>query len=56
VGGTALFRLCSGANAVDLHERLAQSRILTRVFPWDQRLMRVGLPAPGAWARLEAAL
>lgn len=56
VGGTALYRLCSSENAQDLHHRLAQSRILTRVFPWDARLIRVGLPPADGWARLEAAL
>jgi cobalamin biosynthetic protein CobC len=56
VGGTELFRLCSSPNARDLHARLAQARILTRVFPWDDRLIRIGLPPADGWARLEAAL
>ncbi len=56
MGGTTLFRLWSGANARDLHHRLARAHILTRVFPWDERLIRVGLPRPDAWPRLEAAL
>lgn len=56
VGGTDLFRLYSSDIAPDLHHRLARARILTRVFPWDPRLIRLGLPPPDGWARLEAAL
>ncbi|MCU0906814.1 MAG: pyridoxal phosphate-dependent class II aminotransferase [Rhodobacteraceae bacterium] len=56
VGGTDLFRLYSSPIAGDLHTRLARSRILTRLFPWDARLIRVGLPPADGWSRLEAAL
>jgi cobalamin biosynthetic protein CobC len=56
VGGTDLFRLYSSPDARALHERLARARILTRVFPWDARLIRVGLPPAHGWSRLEAAL
>jgi len=56
VGGTALFRLYSGPKATALHERLARAQILTRVFPWDPRLIRVGLPPAHGWSRLQAAL
>ena len=56
VGGTDLFRLYSSPTARSLHERLARARILTRVFPWDDRLIRVGLPPSHGWSRLQAAL
>lgn len=56
VGGTDLFRLYSSPEARALHERLARARILTRVFPWDAKLIRVGLPPAHGWSRLEAAL
>jgi cobalamin biosynthetic protein CobC len=56
VGGTDLFRLYSGANAPALHERLARARILTRVFPWDPHMIRVGLPPEHGWSRMQAAL
>jgi cobalamin biosynthetic protein CobC len=56
IGGTDLFRLYSSPNARNLHEGLARARILTRVFPWDARLIRVGLPPARGWSRLEAAL
>ncbi|SEL26547.1 L-threonine O-3-phosphate decarboxylase [Roseovarius azorensis] len=56
VGGTALFRLARVDSAGDWHERLAARRILVRVFPWADDLIRLGLPDGDGWARLEAAL
>ena len=55
-GGTDLFRLVRVADAGAFRDRLAAHRVLVRTFPWSDRLVRLGLPAPGAWARLEAAL
>lgn len=55
VGGTPLFRLYD-CDAPALHERLARARILSRPFPWSARRLRLGLPAPGDWPRIEAAL
>jgi cobalamin biosynthetic protein CobC len=56
-GGTALFRLYDTPDAATLQDRLAQARILARIFPWSGRLVRLGLPGtPEAWARLERAL
>ena len=54
-GGTLLFRLYA-CDAPRLHERLARARILSRPFPWSDRRLRLGLPAPGDWPRVEAAL
>ena len=55
-GGTDLFRLVRTADAAALRDRLAARRVLVRTFPWSRRMVRVGLPAPASWARLEAAL
>ena len=57
LGGTDLFRLYDTADARRWQDRLAARRIWTRVFPYNPRWLRVGLPGtPQAWARLEAAL
>ncbi|MDF1855194.1 threonine-phosphate decarboxylase [Pseudooceanicola sp.] len=59
-GGTSLFRLYTLPDtlpdAATLQDQLAQQRIWTRVFPWSPRHIRLGLPAPGDWARLTDAL
>jgi len=55
-GGTDLFRLYTIPNAAALRGRLARHRIWTRVFPWSADLIRLGMPAPADWPRLEAAL
>jgi cobalamin biosynthetic protein CobC len=55
-GGTDLFRLYAVDDAADWQDRLARARIWTRVFPYSTRWLRLGLPAPQAWPRLEAAL
>lgn len=56
-GGTALFRLYDTENAAAAQDRLARHRIWSRIFPWSDRLLRLGLPGPEPeWLRLEAAL
>lgn len=55
-GGTALFRLYRVGAATGWQEMLAKCRIWSRVFPWSSRLIRLGLPGPDDWGRLEAAL
>lgn len=55
-GGTALFRLYDTPDAVAAQERLARLRVWSRIFPWSARLIRLGLPAPGEWERVAAAL
>jgi cobalamin biosynthetic protein CobC len=55
-GGTDLFRLVRLPEAGALADRLARHRILVRRFPWSAEHLRVGLPGPRGWARLEAAL
>jgi cobalamin biosynthetic protein CobC len=56
LGGTDLFRLARVPDAAAWQDRLAQARIWTRVFPHDTGLIRLGLPAPQVWPRVEAAL
>ncbi len=55
-GGTDLFRLLRVPDAAAFAGRLARARILVRTFPWSRELVRVGLPGPAGWERLEAAL
>ncbi|MGC1495815.1 MAG: threonine-phosphate decarboxylase [Sulfitobacter sp.] len=56
VGGTTLFRLYDVPNAVEWQEALAQHHIWSRIFPYSQSWLRLGLPGPDGWARLEQAL
>ena len=55
-GGTPLFRLYRVNDAVTWQERLAGRHILTRIFPYSETYIRLGLLAPDQWNRLEAAL
>lgn len=57
VGGTPLFRLYDTPDATRARDRLAGARIWSRVFPYSDRWLRLGLPGSSAeWARLAAAL
>ena len=56
LGGTTLFRLYDVMDAGDWQDRLAQHHIWSRVFPYNSRWLRLGLPAPDQWSRLEVAL
>lgn len=56
VGGTPLFRLIRHDAAQALHDRLGRAHILTRPFGYAPDWLRLGLPAPQHWERLEAAL
>lgn len=55
-GGTDLFRLYDCADAPAVQARLARRQIWTRIFPYSTTLIRIGLPAPAHWPRVEAAL
>lgn len=56
-GGTGLFRLYDTPDAAAARDRLAAARIWSRVFPYSDTWLRLGLPGPAAeWARLAAAL
>jgi cobalamin biosynthetic protein CobC len=56
VGGTDLFRLYDAGDARRVQDRLARARIWSRVFPYSEGWLRLGLPGPDGWSRLEAAL
>jgi cobalamin biosynthetic protein CobC len=57
IGGTSLFRLARATDAPRRFEVLARAGILTRPFPWDETLIRFGLPGPKPdWLRLADAL
>lgn len=56
VGGTPLFRLYEVDNAAAWQQRLAEHHIWSRRFPYNERWLRLGLPAPDRWEQLDAAL
>ena len=56
VTGTSLFRLYEVENAAAWQDRLAQAHIWSRIFPYSDRFLRLGLPAPDQWTQVEAAL
>ena len=56
IGGTTLFRLYDVADAAAFQHRLAQHRVWSRIFPYSQTWLRLGLPAADRWTQLEAAL
>ncbi|SFI91649.1 threonine-phosphate decarboxylase [Jannaschia pohangensis] len=56
VGGTDLFRLYDVGDAVSFRDRLARHRIWSRIFPYSKGWLRLGLPHPDHWPRLEEAL
>ncbi|WP_298849535.1 threonine-phosphate decarboxylase [uncultured Ruegeria sp.] len=56
VGGTSLFRLYQVNNAASWQDRLAQSHIWSRIFPYSTTYLRLGLPPADGWDRLRAAL
>jgi cobalamin biosynthesis protein CobC len=57
VGGTELFRLYDTPNALAAREKLARRQIWTRMFPYSDRWLRLGLPGqPAEWDRLATAL
>lgn len=56
LGGTDLFRLYDVDDAAQWQAHLAKHHILSRIFPYSDRFLRLGLPSSAAWARVEAAL
>ena len=56
IGGTTLFRLYEVADAQAAQNHLAASHIWSRIFPYADNWLRLGLPGPADWERLEAAL
>ncbi|MCK8485187.1 pyridoxal phosphate-dependent class II aminotransferase [Aliiroseovarius sp. S2029] len=56
VGGTSLFRLFGVDDATAWQTRLARAHIWSRVFPYSDRWLRLGLPPATGWSQLERAL
>ncbi len=56
VGGTTLFRLYRVDNAQVWQDRLARGHIWSRIFPYSDTYLRLGLPPSDGWGRLENAL
>ena len=55
-GGTTLFRLYDVGDAAAWQNKLAQGHVWSRIFPYSERWLRLGLPAPDRWGQLENAL
>ncbi len=56
VGGTDLFRLYEIEDAAAAQDHLARGHVWSRIFPYSKTWIRLGLPHPGRWGQLEAAL
>jgi cobalamin biosynthetic protein CobC len=56
VGGTPLFRLYDVDDATQWQDRLARHHIWSRIFPYNPRWLRLGLPPGDGWPQLERAL
>lgn len=56
VGSCDLFRLFSVKSAKQWHQKLAQHHILSRIFPYSDHYLRLGLPSADGWDRLQRAL
>lgn len=55
-GGTTLFRYIQDSNAQAIYQHLGEAGILVRRFVERPDCLRIGLPAPDEWQRVEAAL
>jgi cobalamin biosynthetic protein CobC len=55
-GGTSLFRLYQVDNAQRWQSRLARNHVWSRIFPYSDTLIRLGLPAQNRWSQLTEAL
>ena len=56
LGGTTLFRLYRVDDAAAWQDRLAAARIWSRIFPYSDTWLRLGLPPASGWDRLEKVL
>lgn len=55
-GGTTLFRYIQDSNAQAIYQYLGEAGILVRRFKERPDCLRIGLPAPDEWQRVESAL
>lgn len=56
VGGTPLFRLYEVDDARAWQDRLARAQLWSRVFPYSNTWLRLGLPPDHGWSRIRGAL
>jgi cobalamin biosynthetic protein CobC len=56
IGGTDLFLLIEDGDAGAIHRRLAERGIWTRIFAYEPRWLRLGLPPDNGFDRLDRAL
>lgn len=56
IGGTTLFRLYETPDARAFQNRLAKGHVWSRIFPYSDTWLRLGLPPEDKWDQLEAAL
>ena len=56
IGGTDLFRLYDTPVAGAAQHRLAKRQIWSRIFPWSDRWIRLGLPGNADWERLDTRI
>ncbi|MEH6833333.1 MULTISPECIES: threonine-phosphate decarboxylase [Falsihalocynthiibacter] len=56
VAGTTLFQLYHVGDAQKWFEKLAHNHVLSRIFPYSNHWLRLGMPAPNQWDQLESAL
>ncbi|MCX7558630.1 pyridoxal phosphate-dependent class II aminotransferase [Sulfitobacter sp. F26204] len=56
VGGTTLYRLYEVDDAAAWQRHLAAHHIWSRIFPYNARWLRLGLPPASGWQQLENAL
>lgn len=56
VGGTTLFRLFEVDDSAAWQVRLARNRIWSRIFAYSRTWLRLGIPHPDQWERLEVNL
>ena len=56
IGGTSLFRLYDTGDAQEAQNRLADHRVWSRVFPYSDTWLRLGLSDAAGWSQVESAL
>ncbi|MCH2094962.1 MAG: threonine-phosphate decarboxylase CobD [Rhodobacteraceae bacterium] len=56
VGGTPLFRTYQAPNAVQAQAAMARQHVWSRIFPYSQTWVRLGLPPEDRWDQVRQAL
>ena len=55
VGGTTLFRYYETPSAASAQTRLAQAHVWSRIFPYSDTRIRLGLPSLAGWPQVRRA-